>query len=49
MEFDDDVETPLPSIYDKRFLNKAFIDRHLSSATDKENYKSIGLLGLMHG
>ena len=35
MEFDSDTGMPLTSIYDRRFLNEAFIDWQLSSADDK--------------
>ena len=48
MEFDSDAETPITSIYDRRFLNEAFIDQNLSSPANKEKYGKIGLLVLLH-
>ena len=48
MEFDGDVGIPMTSIYDQRFLNEVCIDRHLSSFANKEKFKKVRLLGLMH-
>ena len=38
MEFDGYAGTPVNSIYDQCFLNKAFIDQHLSLPADEEKY-----------
>ena len=47
MEFDGDAGIPITSIYDRRFLNKVFIDQNLNLPTDKEKHEKIELLGLL--
>ena len=47
MEFDGNAGMPITSIYDRRFLNKVFIDQNLSLPTNKEKHEKIELLGLL--
>ena len=47
MEFNGYVGAPVTSIYNRHFLNEVFIDRNLSTSTDKEKYQKVGLLGLL--
>ena len=47
MEFNSDTGTPITSIYDRCFLNEAFINQNLSTTTDKEKYEKVGLPRLL--
>ena len=47
MEFDGYVGMPASSIYDRRFLNKVFIDQNLSMPANKEKYQKVRFQGLL--